>query len=116
MPLDLLVVERFVAFEHVGAVELVAGHSAGHSGADVAVAGVAELQLVAVSVAVAVAVAADEHELVLVLVLVLVPVPVPVPALVVLEPNGPVVGPVVVPVIVHSDEFAAGLVVGGRVD
>ena len=113
MPLDLLVVERFVAFEHVGAVELVAGHSAGHSGADVAVAGVAELQLVAV----AVAVAADEHELV-VLVLVLVPVPVPVPVLVVLvlvvlvlvvlEPNGPVVVPVI--------EFAAGLVVGGRAD
>lgn len=92
MPLDLLVVKRVVAFEHVGAAELVAGHSAGHSGADVAVAGVAELQLVAV------AVAADERVLVLV----------PVPVLVVLEPYGPVV----VPVIVHS---AAGLVVGGRV-
>ena len=98
MPLDLPVVERFVASEHVGAAELVAGHSAGHSGCDVAVAGVAELQLVAV----AVAVAAGERELELELVLVLV----------VLEP----IGPVVVPVIVHSDEFVAGLVVGGRVD
>ena len=88
MPLDLLVVERVVASEHVGAVELVAGHS----GADVAVAGVAEPQLVAV---------AGERELVLVLV--------------VLAPGGPDV----VPVFVHSDGFVAGLVaglvVGGRV-
>ena len=93
----MLVVERFVASEHVGAAELVAGHSAEYSGADVAVAGVAELQLVAV------AVAAGERELELVLVLVV---------LVVLGP----IGPGVVPVIVHSDEFVAELVVGGRVD
>ena len=107
MPLDLLVVERVVASERVGAAELVAGHFAEHSGADVAVAGVvvadvavagvAELQLVAV--AVAVAAAAGERELVLVLVLV------------VLELDEPVV----VPVFVHSDEFVAELVVGGRV-
>ena len=96
MPLDLLVVERVAASEHVDAAELVAGHSAVHFGADVAAAGVAELQLVAVA-----AVAAGERELVLVLVLVLV----------VLEPNGPVV----VPVFVHSDEFVAGLAVGGKV-
>ena len=92
LPLGLLVVERVVASEHVGAVELVAGHSAGHSGADVAVAGVAEPQLVAV------AAVAGERELVLV----------------VLAPAGPDV----VPVFVHSDGFVAGLVaglVGGRV-
>ena len=89
------VAERVVAFEHVGAAELVAGHSAGHSGADVA--GVAELQLAAVVVAAAAAVAAGERELAL--------------ALVVLAPYGPVVAPV----FVHSDEFVAGLVVGGRV-
>ena len=102
----MLVVER-VAASVAGAAELVAGHSAVHSGADVAVAGVAELQLVAV----AVAVAAGERELELV------PVPVPVLALalvlvlVVPEP----IAPVVVPVIVHSDELLAGLAVGGRV-
>ena len=44
LPLDLLVVERFVA---VGAAELVAGHLAGESGVGVvAVADVAELPLV----------------------------------------------------------------------
>ena len=104
----MLVVERVVASVYAGAAELVAGHSAVHSGADVAVAGVAELQLVAV------AAAAGERELVLVL------VPVPVLALalalvlVVLEPFAPVV----VPVIVHSDEFdewLAVVAVGGRV-
>ena len=103
MPLDLLVVERVVASEHVGAAELVAGYSAGHSGADVAVAGVAELQLVVV------AVAAGERELELELVPVPVPVPVPVLVpvpvpvlelvleleLVVLEPIGPVAVPVI---------------------
>ena len=96
----MLVVERFVASEHVGAAELVAGHSAEYSGADVAVAGVAELQLVAV------AVAAGERELELVLVLVV---------LVVLVVLGPI-GAGVVPVFGHSDEFVAELVVGGRVD
>ena len=93
MPLDLLVVEQSVASEHAGAAEHAAGHSAGDSGADVAVAGVVELQLVAV------AVAAGERELELALALVLVLVLV----LVVVEPNEPVVVPV------------AGLVVGGRV-
>ena len=54
MPLDWLVGERFVAVAGlVGAAELVAGHSAGDSGADVdvVVAAAAELGLVAAHVA-----------------------------------------------------------------
>ena len=104
MPLDLPVVERFVASEHVGAAELVAGHSAGHSGCDVAVAGVAELQLVAVAVAVAVAVDVADGGVDLEL------------DLEVVDVELDQLGHVVVHVIVHSDEFVAGLVVGGRVD
>ena len=100
----MLVVER-VAASVAGAAELVAGHSAVHSGADVAVAGVAELQLVAV----AVAVAAGERELELV------PVPVLALALVLVLVVPEPIAPVVVPVIVHSDELLAGLAVGGRV-
>ena len=102
MPLDWLVVRRAVAIVPV-ADELAAGHFAEQSGA-----------VVAVAAAAAVVVDAADAELQLV-----------VAHCVELEPLELASEPVVVvlvavrarvPAIVHFDEFAAGLVVGGELD
>lgn len=94
MPLDWLAARRVVAFVYVGAAELAAGHFAGHSGAvvAVAVADAAGLQLVVAHCV------ELEPELASEPVVVLVAVRARVPA------------------FVHSDEFAAGLVVDGELD